>query len=96
MKSADAQVINMVNAPHERREQQKERRRQAKRRQKIICQSFLRLVIKLELCAVVAGLLIIAALHGWIANWMETVGVSICIAGGGMVLGKYMEWWRHG
>ena len=96
MKSADTQVINMVNAPHERREQQKERRRQAKRRQIIICQSFLKLLIKLEMHAIAIGLLIVAALQGWIANWMETVGVAICIAGGAMELGMYMERWRHG
>lgn len=91
MSNADAQVINMVNAPHEKREQEKERRRQAKRRQAKMRTSLLRLTIRLELYAIAIGLLVIAASHGIVADWLSTIGSAICIAAGAVELGQHME-----
>lgn len=90
MTKADAQVIDMVNAPHEKRVQQKEAMRQAKRRQKNMRKAALELTVKLELYAIAIGLLIIAAGHGWVADWLSTIGVAICIAGGSVELGQHM------
>ena len=91
MSNADAQVINMVNAPHEKREQEKERMRQAKRRQAKMRESLLRLTVKLELYAIAIGLLVIAATNGVVADWLSAIGSAICIAAGAVELGRYME-----
>lgn len=91
MSNADAQVINMVNAPHEKRARQKEQRRQAKRRQAKMRESLLHLVIRLELYAIAIGLLVIAAAHGAVAEWLSTIGIAICIAAGAVELGQHME-----
>lgn len=91
MSNADAQVINMVNAPHEKRAQEKERRRQAKRRQERMRESLLRMIIRLELYVIAIGLLFIAAAHGWVADWLSTIGIALCIAAGAVELGQHME-----
>lgn len=89
MSSADAQVINMVNSPHEQRARQKEQQRKARRRQARMRESLLRLTIKLELYIIAIGLLVIAAAHGAVADWLRSIGIALCIAGGAVELGQF-------
>ena len=101
MNNADAQVINMVNAPHIMRErrhkkwlslvQRSNRHRKDRRRRASIRQAMMELTIKLELCLLAMGLIVIAIGHGVVAEWLGVLGIAGCIAWGAIEIDRHME-----
>jgi len=81
MNNADAQVINMVNRPHEERERRARQARQAKRRQTAFRKWMLELILRLEIYVIALGLIFIATAHGWVTGWLGALGTVVCIAG---------------
>lgn len=91
MSNADAQVINMVNAPHEERARREKQKKAARRRRASIRQAMMELTIKLELCLLAMGLIVIAIGHGVVAKWLGLLGIAGCIAWGAIEIDRHME-----
>ena len=91
MSNADAQVINMVNAPHEARARKEKASKARKRRQMQFQRFLLTMALKLELFILALGLIFIATAHGWVAGWLGTVGMAITIAAGAIELWQHMD-----
>lgn len=91
MSNADAQVINMVNAPHEERARREKQKKAARRRRASIRQAMMELTIKLELCLLAMGLIVIAIGHGVVAEWLGVLGIAGCIAWGAIEIDRHME-----
>ena len=88
MSNADAQVINMVNAPHEERVRREKQKKAARRRRASAQKAMMVLIIKLELCLIGMGLEIIAAAHGVVADWLATLGVAVLMVSGAVEVGR--------
>ena len=88
MSNADAQVITMVNAPHEERARREKERKVARRRQARAQKAVMLLIIKLELCLIGVGLAVIAAAHGVVADWLAVLGVAVLMISGAVEVGR--------
>ena len=91
MSNADAQVINMVNAPHEARAREEKARKVKKRRKARAERILLEMVLRLELWFIGLTVVFIATAHGWVADWLGIIGMAMCLAGGAVELGRHME-----
>lgn len=91
MNREDKEVIRMVNAPHEERARRKRRQMQYAKLQQLAIRAILKLAIKVELCTIAIGLLIIAVGNGWLADWLGRLAIAICIAAGSVQIGRYIE-----
>lgn len=92
MNTADAQVIAMVNAPHERRAREaarKQKKQQAQKKRVAEVNRFLWLVIRWELYILAGGLMVLALGYGWIEGGLGIAGLLCCVVGG------FMELWRY-
>lgn len=95
MDTADMQVIDMVNARYERRARKQEEllarkaKRAAQKKRSAAVAAFLWLIVKLECYMIVAALMFLATVLGWVAADLGIIGVYVCIAGG------FVELWRH-
>ena len=92
MNTADAQVIAMVNAPHERRAREaarKQKKQQAQKKRVAEVNRFWWLVIKMELYILAGSLMVLALGYGWVEVGTGIIGLLLCIVGG------FMELWRY-
>lgn len=95
MHTADKQVIDMVNEKHERSARKQEElqarraKREAQKKRSAAVDAFLWLIVKLECYMIVAALMFLATVLGWVAADLGIIGVYVCIAGG------FVELWRH-
>ena len=96
MKSADMEVIAMVNRPHEELARRREAEKKARRRQEAVQRALLMLWVRIELYLLGACLFCLGAMHQWVAGWLAASGVLICIAVAAVTLGRFLEVKRHG
>lgn len=88
MSNADAQVITMVNAPHEERIRREKQKKAAQRRRTSTQRAMMVMIIKLELCLIGMGLAVIAAAHGVVADWLAVLGVAVLMISGAVEVGR--------
>lgn len=91
MSNADAQVINMVNAPHEARAREEKARKGRKRRKARAERILLELVLRLELWLIALAVAFIATAHSWVADWLGVIAMAMCLAGGAVEVGRHLE-----
>ena len=96
MSNADAQVIGMVNRPHEERAKAAQMRKAKQRRKAELRQLMLVLALRLELYILAIALLFIATAHGWVAGWLGTIAMAITLAAGAVEVGRFWEGGKRG